>query len=234
MDEEFVLVSKKKIKEYEDTIKSLEKQVEIASKSPSTPIDTSTIEQVITSNHKDIHEQLEKFKSEIFKKIKSLENLSEITIEKKSNPSKNESKNSFDYTKNFDELHSSVSTLTSKTLSIEKEIRSTNSEIIDNLKLLVEHLQDSDNIEKLLMMVTDIKELINANVSNPQKISNCKYNTFEETSSTSLSQANNSYFEQNSSSHLEIIEKLQEIELFMTNLRVLLSYVRPKYIEREK
>ena len=98
------------------------------------------------------------------------------------------------------EANNGISELISKN---HKQLISNNEEIIKNLQLLVEHLEDTSHMQEMLENINEIK------------------NNF----STEKTQKENVETAELEVSHLEILEKLQEIELFMSNLRILLSYV---------
>lgn len=93
-----------------------------------------------------------------------------------------------------------------------KQLISNNEEIIKNLQLLVEHLEDTSHLQEMLDNINEIKNKLSTEEIEKEDVETAELEV----------------------SHLKILEKLQEIELFMSNLRILLSYVKPKNLEREK
>lgn len=170
MDEEFVLVSKQKIKEYEDKIEDLEHQLEQNNSVEKSPELENKIKELFLSQQELLISEFNELKSRV-----SVNNFSE-----------------------FDEKFSNLT--------------NQNKDILQNLQLLVEHLKDSnkvmDNIDELKILIAS-KHIDQAN-------------------SDTISQ--DEQLQQVEISQLEIMEKLQEIELFMSNLRVLLSYVKPSHL----
>ncbi|MFP4401972.1 MAG: hypothetical protein ACLFPL_01970 [Candidatus Nanoarchaeia archaeon] len=196
MDEEFTLVSKQKIQEYENTISKLKEEV---SHDNSQQFSKEDIQKIVESSNKKTTEEISKKVSELIEKSLSTQiEKVHTNLNYKSTPNKSEDET-------LKSILKEIQTLQSSTQSIEKSIKTNHAETIKNLKLLVEYLKDTDTIDHINSVVDSIKTHITT--------------TYE-------SQVN----EEQSDSHLEIIEKLQEIELFMTNLRVLLSYIKPSNI----
>lgn len=216
-DEEFILVSKNKIKDYETKISKLEeenKRLKEIHSNASTQKDKSTkpkkeddFKQLKTFISKK-HTELQK---EIQIKLEELSNLKDLPT----NINKEISKElKSQQTKSSDnEISKQLEHISNSTNKIHNDMREYNSQIISNVKLLVEHLQDSKAIEEVQSSINEIKSQFNEHFTATQGIS-------DEVES--------------SETELQIFEKLQEIELFMANLRTLLSYVKPKYIEREQ
>lgn len=192
MDEEFTLVSKKKIQDYETKISELKEQL---SQKNSHNISKEDIQEIIDNSTKKttqtISDDISKLVSDtLSSKIDKLHS----TVDSKDN-----------YDETLKSIQKDISSLQSQTQSIEKSLKADHSETIKNLKLLVEHFQETDSDDYINRIVDAIKTQV---------------------ISTLDSESDN----KESQSHLEIIEKLQEIELFMTNLRVLLSYIKPSNI----
>lgn len=174
MDEEFILVSKQKIKDYETKIKELESQKQMNNSS----VDKDFFESFTQNLHSSIDSKLNVVTSSFQGLDSSNQELKQILLD----------------SKEFD--------------------RQKYEEIIQNLKLLVEHLEETSHLRDMLDSVHEIKSLVAKNKSS-EIVSN------EKDSESELNQ-------------IQILEKLQEIELFMSNLRILLSYVKPKNLERER
>jgi chromosome segregation ATPase len=196
MDEEFTLVSKKKIQEYETTISQLKEEL---SEKNSHSLSKKDVQEIIDNSRKQTTQAISKEVSEslsqsLSTKIDKLHS----TLDSKTN-----SKDKNDET--LKSIQKEINSLHTQMQSVEKSLKTNHSETIKNLKLLVEYLQETDTIDHINTIVDTIKTHVTS--------------TFE-------SELEN----RNSQSHLEIVEKLQEIELFMTNLRVLLSYIKPSYI----
>ncbi|MFT4244887.1 MAG: hypothetical protein ACMXYB_05530 [Candidatus Woesearchaeota archaeon] len=201
MGEEFILVSKEKIKNYENKIKELESRLfdkqdlddNIIAKNIITQLDslfnkhnsslTSELKVIIEKNNKH-------FATQILEKTSNANILENTQLNQKL------------------EL---IPSIEKKLNLVHSDLKINHKDTIENLKLLVEHLQDSNTLEHIRKGVEEIREYISHSLS-----------------------SSNEFLEGQFSNHLEIIEKLQEIELFMTNLRILLSYVKPKYIQREQ
>ncbi|MCH8519574.1 MAG: hypothetical protein LAT82_02360 [Nanoarchaeota archaeon] len=202
MSEEFVLVSKEKIKEYETKIKDLEEKSKSIVNNESSEF-LNQIKDILTQNNSTLI-------SQISSKLEEKNNQKKDDNTSTKNNTLIDNKNSEDIKHILKKLES-IETIERKTNLIHSDMKVNHKDTIENLKLLVEHLQDSDSIEYMSKGIEEIKSFI----------------------SNSLS-SSNEFLEDQFSNHLEIIEKLQEIELFMTNLRILLSYVKPRYIEREQ
>lgn len=216
-DEEFILVSKDKIKNYETKISKLEeenKQLKEIHSNASPQKDKSTkpkkeddFKQLKTFISKK-HNELQK---EVQAKLEELSGLKDLptNINKEiSKELRSHNSNSSD-----NEMARQLEHISNSTNKIHNDMREYNSQIISNVKLLVEHLQDSKAIEEVQSSIEEIKSQFNAHFTSFQGVSSEV---------------------ESSETELQIFEKLQEIELFMANLRTLLSYVKPKYIEREK
>ena len=216
-DDEFILVSKHKIKNYETKISKLEeenKKLKQSQSSTSNKKDTSSknkkvdefkqLKTFISKKHTELQKQVQE-KLEELSELKSLPTdiNKEISKELKSQQTYSSS----------NDLSNQLEHISNSTNKIHKDMREYNSQIISNVKLLVEHLQDSKALEEVQSSIDEIKSHFNGNFTSTQ-----------ETSSEVDS----------NETQLQIFEKLQEIELFMANLRTLLSYVKPRYIERER
>ena len=202
MEEEFILVSKKKISEYESKIKQLQEEL-VQKNTPNYSLDD--IEHIILKSQQKVLSQLEQTnqitQSAIDEKIKQRIN--------------QEAKKTINQ-----ENDESLTLLQEKMSSNHKQLLHQNEQIISNLKLLVEHLQDTAHLDEILECVKDIKRNI------PQLSSNGLHTTSNSLADPSVVN------QQREISLLEMYEKLQEIELFMSNLRILLSYVQPRDLVR--
>lgn len=205
-DDEFILVSKKKIKNYEAKISKLEEENKKLKKDHISILSQKdkSIKSKKTDDLKELKSFISKKHSELQKEVKyKLEELSNLK-ELPTNISKELKSQSID-----SQLSRELEHISNNTNRMQNDIREYNSQIISNVKLLVEHLQDSKTIEDVQSSINEIKSQF---MSSNYNDSDLKTSDVE----------------------LQIFEKLQEIELFMTNLRTLLSYVKPRYIERER
>lgn len=209
MAEEFILVSKQKIKDYETKIKELE------SKNSSSIDENNLLENISKQLSNEFTKLLETNNEVLENKFSTLINNNNIIIDKEDKTSNSDDMakilNQTEHLKDQSSKLELLPLLEKKLNLIHSDMKVNQKDTVENLKLLVEHLQDMDSFSNLSKGIDDIRNFI----------------------SNSLS-TSNEFLEDQFSNHLEIIEKLQEIELFMTNLRILLSYVKPSYIERER
>lgn len=185
MDEQYELISKRKIQEYKDEIAQLKEELEKAKiENKNTP--KQEIQKQESVNIKEIIAQIQiesKQEREIItSQLEDIKDLNKKTLDNILNQN-------LEFTNRFEHL-----------LETLKHLTSTLSEMLDELP--------NQNTTQITTMFDEIK--------------------------LSLKNNQNKYPIENSPDNLEILAKLEEIEIFMKNLRILLSYVKPSDIVIDK